>query len=702
MSAIYSGRYLFNGGAQMDNTPSISTIHNIEEPVNSPSGSRSSGKLQFTLHIDIDGVNPLKVVSGVVAQAGIAKHFIAQVTSNERTSTGRELTSERFSFDWPATGESIDLLNISLFGAGTSNPDAEVTFITTRNVEYGPFTASRASAFFRSVEVEIDRESGAVAVESYDTHAHPDRPASIEREKLTLESVFAKAGIEITRSRRSNVVNASEAGIDKRWSTQELHDSMEKNWSAFANKSQWKLWILLARLSNKADLGGVMFDMYIDEPGGVDRQGVAIFTKQEDFHREEGAYAQANPPAAEAAERELFFNLIHETGHAFNLLHSFEKTDRSEGPPWSAPNWMHVVSNDDEALSWMNYPDRASPGKGFNASWFYRNFSFRFDNHENLFLRHAPSRFVMPGNEAWAYNHGRAAHEDIDPGLLLAIRNRKAIVELGEVVCLELKFKNISNTEIFVHDKLSLEEQYVQIAITSPANARMPFFPIVRERSAFIPRLLKPGEAIYQPVKLNIGSLGSPFKEPGAYRIEACYTNFDGSKAAAVMQLYVRPPANFDDYMAINELFNARTGRVLYLGGSRIMEDAVDKLGWVSAKLGDKHPLQYHINSALGSVFDREYKLIDPETKEVILLQEDPYCVEKRLKPIVENVESAADTLGHIGYERLVGTYVDCAQKVKKKTDARYALKSMLALFKQRKVIDAAIKKTEAKLKKLQ
>ena len=66
MSAIYSGRYLFNGGAQMDNTPSISTIHNIEEPVNSPSGSRSSGKLQFTLHIDIDGVNPLKVVSGVV------------------------------------------------------------------------------------------------------------------------------------------------------------------------------------------------------------------------------------------------------------------------------------------------------------------------------------------------------------------------------------------------------------------------------------------------------------------------------------------------------------------------------------------------------------------------------------------------------------------------------------------------------------
>jgi hypothetical protein len=54
-----------------------------------------------------------------------------------------------------------------------------------------------------------------------------------------------------------------------------------------------------------------------------------------------------------------------------------------------------------QALSWMNYPDEASPGAGLNATWFYDRFRFRFDDGENLFLRHAPARFVQMGNEAW-------------------------------------------------------------------------------------------------------------------------------------------------------------------------------------------------------------------------------------------------------------------------------------------------------------
>ena len=105
---------------------------------------------------------------------------------------------------------------------------------------------------------------------------------------------------------------------------------MESHWSSFANRQQWKMWIFIAGLGPRDEqgndtLGGIMFDADIDEPGGVDRQGTALFTLNPHFHTPEGAYARANPPAAEAAQRELFFNLLHESGHAFNLAHSSEK-----------------------------------------------------------------------------------------------------------------------------------------------------------------------------------------------------------------------------------------------------------------------------------------------------------------------------------------------------------------------------------------
>ena len=608
----YSGRYNYNGGASTREARKASEarsghnpvvlnnpVYNLDQPIyiEHPIPRELLTQLRFTLHIDIDGTNPLNVVSGTVAQGlplvSNAPHFIGRVTSNSTpTGGGRNLIVEDFSFQWPGTSHTINRLEIHLTG-GTLVPAAEVTFIATgAGNSYGPYRVEQESCYFHDVEVDVDREDAAVDITSYNTHMHPDRPADLPPENLTLESAFAKAGIRITRSSGSGtVIDTTEAGGNSRWNYQELHESMSLHWDAYANIPQWKMWIFQAELADSDTLGGVMFDGDINEPGGVDRQGTAVFTRSPFFHTAGGAYPQANPPAAQAAERELFFDLIHETGHAFNLAHSFQKQsvfDPGE-QAWPAPSWMPLVT-DPQALSWMNYPDEASPGSGLNATWFYNQFRFRFDDNELLFMRHAPASFVQMGNSAWFHNHGRVARESLDRRLKLTLHHAKGVVEMGEPVFIELHLTNLSNQPVMVHRNMDPHDGFVEIAVTNPRGERWPFIPIDHTRVQILRHVFEPGESIYQPVNMVMGRFGFPFKDPGFYRIEASYTNIDGTTAAAVMQLYVKPAASAEDMRTISELFNARIGRALYVGGTRVMEDVNEKLDWVRNRLGERHP----------------------------------------------------------------------------------------------------------------
>ncbi len=710
----FSGRYQINGGVpergRAYGSAEIPTLHNLTDPIPSEQpapgrvDSAESTKLRCTLHIDIDGIHPLNVVSGTLSQTRHVAafknpaHFIGQVTSNTgKSHGGRDLKVRNFNLIWPASGEAVTSALIRLRGSFFETPKADVTFITAGGKKLKPFTAERASAHFREIEVEVDQEDHAAVPEPYDTFTHPDRPANLAQENLTLEKAFAKSGIKITRSNRVTTINTSSAGGNSTWSYKELHDAMVANWSRFANKPQWKMWIFLAEKADDPALGGVMFDGDINEPGGVDRQGTAIFTQCEHFHLATGAYPKANPPAAEAARRELFFDLIHETGHAFNLAHSFQKT---LGAPWAAPAWLPVVS-DDQALSWMNYPDMASPGNGDSAKWFYDRFEFRFDDRENLFLRHAPARFIQMGNEAWFENHGRVARNTLDPRLNLAVRTRKPIFELGEAISVELRLKNISNSEIMLLSTLDPCDGFVELAVTQPRGERRPFMPILHTRRQISGKILKPGEALYWYVRMSVGAYGSPFKEPGAYRIEASFANPGGGTAAAIMQVYVRPPVSFDDFPVVNELFNARVGSVLYVNGTRGMKDVIDKLDWVLDKLDRKHPARYRLKFALARPYAEPFKQLDIDTEKLKLAQPDPERVEKCLKPIVTDVEPAADSLGHIEYGRSVELYTQCAEMVKKRTDARAAQSRLVELFKQRKVLPEVIQTAEARLKQL-
>ncbi|MFN2566541.1 MAG: hypothetical protein ABR499_16205 [Gemmatimonadaceae bacterium] len=739
----FSGRYEYNGGASARQGRSfVDTVSGhsraalenpiydlrapvfIDDPGHDAAARRRGDEIRFTIHVDVDGPDPLGVVSGRLAKGhttvgAATPHFIGRVTRNEPSGNRRTLVVENFSFRWPDSMSRINRLDIRLTGSPLVPATAEVVFRDTlRRRRYGPYSVVQASTFFRHVEVDMDNEAGSVEVEPSRTHTHPDRPADVADEEMTLESVFARAGIEITRSPGSGTVVEAreEAGADRRWNYAELHDSMQLHWDAFANKPQWKMWLFLANRADDDSLGGVMFDGEIDEPGGVDRQGTALFTRCPYFHTVTGGYPRANPPAGEAVRRELFFNLIHETGHAFNLAHSFDK--RLVGGPgegaWRPPPWMPVRSSK-QALSWMNYPDAATPGgnAGANATWFYQRFRFRFDEPELLFLRHAPESYVEMGNADWFQNHGRAARSAIDRRLELRLRSRKRIVEYGEPVILELRLGLRAGVEqpVAAHANLDPSDGLVEVAVTNPRGERRPFLPIAHTRTRLRPEVLEQGKRIYEMLDMSVGQFGFPFKEPGAYRIEATYANFDGGMAADVMQLYVRPPAQYDDLPIIHRLFNARVGRVLYVGGTRTMDDVENTLAEVTRALDDQrpsagreNPVTYHLRATLAMPRAAESKIVDPRSSEIKTIAADPDAVVAELEPVVADADAgaaAADSMGHIWYRQLVDSFAQAAVQANKRPVGRDAQRQLLAMFKEREVVPAVIAAVEQRVREL-
>ncbi|HSH59596.1 MAG TPA: hypothetical protein VK988_08160 [Acidimicrobiales bacterium] len=718
-TASLSGRYVYNGGVEERHAGFVDArmrpytraelqdpVYDLRSPVyTEPKATGRQGLVPdapaFTLHIDVDGTDPLGVVSGDVVgdvtPVGAPTHFIGRVIESKLDGAARTLAVGEFRFAWPGTGELVDRVEISLSpGAGT--PSADVTFVAIGGTRrHGPYTVNRESAYFRQVEVEVDVEDGAVRTEPYVTTTHPVRPAGLPGETLTLESTFAKAGISILRSPDGDTIDSSSAGADARWDNAELHDAMESHWSTYANKPQWKMWVFVARLGESDTLGGIMFDAEIQEPGGVDRQGTALFTLCPHFHTAGGEYPQSNPPAREAAQRELFFNLIHETGHAFNLAHSFQKQN---GNPWGAPPWM-PLEDVPQALSWMNYPDQAAPGQGAAAVWFYERFRFRFDDAENLYLRHAPSSLVEMGNETWFENHGRVAIGTVDPRLEFTVRSLTDTFEFGEPVFVELKLKNRGDTPVMVHRSLYPSEGLVELAITNPRRQRLPWLPIAHTRSALETEVLAPGQAIYRELNMTMGKLGFPFKEPGPYRLEASYRNTDGATAGAVMQLHVRPPADYEVHRAVSTLFDARVGRVLQVGGSRLMEDANEKIDTVNDRVGEAHPATFYLDAVRAMPLAKPYKVLRGDAGQVEVEEQDPDIVQQRLTPLVEQPSKAADVVGHIVYRRLVETYTDAALETRNRSQARQAQSRMLELFRSRGVIQPVVEEVEQRVDQL-
>jgi len=711
-AASIIGRRSRVGGTEPSGAALRNPLYRLSQPVyleeEPPDAGQHGVDVRFSLAIDIDGIHPLHVVSGSIAAGSTASgelplHFIGRVTTNRVASGGRQLTVSDVAFDWPGSHSRVTRLDVTLTGSPLTIPVAEITFVDVAgDRRYGPFVAQQRSSYFHEIEVDVDREVNAINPEPFNTHDHPDRPGDLPEVQLTLERAFGDAGVRLTRS-SDGPAPVSGAGDDHRWSYSELHDSMVLHWEAFANRPQWKMWIFLAERAEDDGLGGVMFDGDIDEPGGVDRQGTALFTRCPFFHAADGPYPTANPPADAAVKRELFFNLVHETGHAFNLAHSFQK---QLGGIWSAPPWMPLGS-DQKALSWMNYPDSASQGAGgsqFNASWFYRRFRYRFDDGELLFIRHAPERYVEMGGAAWFENHARVARTSLDPRLQLSIRLLKPILDQGEPVVLELKLQNVSDQPVAVHRNLDPSDGLVDIAITNPKGERRPFLPFDHTRTRLIPHVLLPGaESLYVCADVTMGAYGFAFKEPGPYRIEATYSNIDGRTAAAVLQIYVRPAAAYDAVPVINELFDAAIGRALYVEGTRVQGEVNAKIDWMRVHLkktlGEANPIEAHLRVTRFKPLMVPAFIVQPVSNELRTLPEEPDIAINELEPILlGRSEQSADTMGHIWYVQTVKAYSQAAEDAGNHGKAREARSHLVNFCRRRGIVQSVTADAERSL----
>ncbi|MGH2750612.1 MAG: hypothetical protein ACRDK3_07030 [Actinomycetota bacterium] len=553
---------------------------------------------QLELRIDVDGSKPLKKVSGdfFSTTGATTSYFGSFIVKNPTvTTTASEVKIEGLgTFTWAASAPFIRV-TIPRVTILQSPKPATLQFITPPSTPGASYLCPFSSPYFRTIQFEQDSVAGAVPFISYNTGSLPQPPGSPVK-TLTVPQAFADGGIELQLAGTPNVIPVSAAGSDTKWNDSELHAAMVNHFSLFANVPQWKVWLLVAT-THVGGYRGIMFD-YSDSN---QRQGAAVF-----YDAIKGSDA--------ASQRAQLRTYVHELGHAFNLLHSWQKN--LADPP--APLGSNGGLGD---LSWMNYawkyqPPAPAPG-GEAAYW--AAFPFQFTNNELIHLRHGFYKNVIMG--AHAFGKGAA---DIDPemfdepmvdnsGLALELR-AKDTFEFGEPVVIELKLSATDLRGRQTHGFLHPNDDFVSVAIREPSGRTRAFQPMMRHCADEEKTIqLDPAQpAIYDSAYIGFGKDGFYFDQPGEYLLRAQYIATDGSRVMApVVRLRVRPPASQADERVGELLLGEQQGQLLTLLGSEseALASGNEALDTLLEEHGE-HPLSVYARLVKGVNAERDFKYL--------------------------------------------------------------------------------------------
>ena len=557
------------------------------------------------LRVDVDGTRPLNRVSGDFLQtAGATTSYFGSfvLESPAITITPSEVRIEgQGRFSWPAAARVVRV-TIPRVPARSALAPATVQFITPPNSPGASYLCTFASRFFRSVQWEQDSVAGTVPFVSYDTGSLPQPPSSPAR-ILSVSEAFAEAGIQLQERGVPNVIPVSAAGpeVSPTWTDSELHNAMVNHFSLFADQPQWRVWMLVAT-THAEGARGIMFD-YGD---AFQRQGAAVF-----YDAIRGTDA--------ASQRAMLRTYVHELGHAFNLMHSWQKNLADPPQPLGSNGGLGD-------LSWMNYawkyqPPAPAPG-GEAAYW--SGFPFAFTDSELVHLRHGFRNNVIMGADGFGVNAA-----EIDPdlfakpltdnsGLALELRGKEAF-GYGEPVVVELKLSATDLRGKETHGYLHPKDDFVSLAIRQPSGRVVLYRPLMRrcvdeERSV----RLDPGQpAIYDSAYVGFGRDGQYFDQPGSYELRAQYTAADGSHVISpVMRMRVRPPTSTEDEQVGELMMGEEQGQLLALLGSdadslRRGNEALETVLEEHAK----HPLAVYARLAKGVNCQRDFKDLTPDKR---------------------------------------------------------------------------------------
>jgi hypothetical protein len=563
-----------------------------DEEMHTVSGRYRSARAgyQLVLRVDVDGRRPMRRVSGdfydtTGATVSYFGSFIVNEPEIEVTSSMVTITGEG-SFTYYCRVPRVKI-TIPRVPAWMAPADA-----TLQQFVYGGSLGARyvctfESAYFRTVDLEQDQETGVTPFASYDTGSlSSGGPAR----SLSVVAAYAEAGIEM---RPAGVTNEVPVVPGDTWSDRELHDAMVRHFSLWRDEPQWKVWLFHA-MRHDAGPGrlGMMFDEFERQ-----RQGCAVF------------YQSIGGTSAERLRKQLH-TCVHELGHCFNLFHSFDK--RSMDPP---------MPDRPGALSWMNYPQRFPAGE----TAFWAAFPFQFDAPEVIHLRHAFRNNIILGGTPFgsgaALVDPQAFADPIEDhsGLQLKVEAPKGSLALGEPPVVEIKLYLTDTRGKRVHTHLHPNLGFVKMAVQRPSGELTVYEPPIEHCVQVETTILDEAQpSIYESAYIGYDKhKGQIFDQPGRYKLRAAYYALDGSIVLSnTITIRVRAPISAADEEVAELFLGDEQGMLLYLIGSdsEFLGHGNEALELVLDKYAE-HPLAVYAQFIQGFAASKEFKTLGTDYK---------------------------------------------------------------------------------------
>lgn len=622
-----------------------------------------NGTFELELRVDTDGPTPLNVVSGdIFTITGGTKNYFGSfsVRGVAISIAGGVITITGVaSMTWISPYNRIKL-TLNQTNVGLPLAAAHLQWIHGATGAPGAlYVCNYLKRGYRSVRLEQDRTADVAApFISYNTGSLPSGgPARV----LTVGTAYAEAGVDMAAGLTS-VVPIALAGADAKWTDAELHNAMVQHFSLYSStKPAWDVWLLHAMDHILGSgLYGIMFDQ-----SGLQRQGCAVF------------YRGIGGSTAEQKRLQVY-TCVHELGHCFNLLHSWQKNLATPPKP-----------NNVNALSWMNYPWGYPAG----PAAFWSAFGFRFENSELEHIRHGFRNNVIMGGNPFGTG---ASLQQINALFELPVENNSTLelvleahrsYYLGEPVDLEIKLKTTTFKNNEVISNLHPDFGFVTVGIKKPGGEVILYEPIgekciIPERTVM--NVANP--SIYESAYIGFHKDGFIFDQPGKYEIKAVYNAEDGSRIVSdTISIRVKSPVTAKEDELADSFLDDEVGYLLKFKGSDApyLSKGNALLDQVITKHKD-HPMVTYAQYVKGINDQRTFKTITP-AKDLLVRKPDFAEGTKLLKQTIDKSKTGQG-LDNIRLSKTMQILAQTYQREGNLEAAQATLNDMVAFFNKQPI----------------